>query len=155
MFHPMIVTDVDDLLAGLDTLQVHDHQPPATDEYKQVDQAQLQKDLNIMFKEQAHEKLAHVLKIDMLAQFKGLMLFDYQKDGIRWLVHQEKSGEAKVPFFSQIEYKNGQRAWHCSITRRHQQSPLKHIKGSILADGEKGFTCAKSVTSPWLHLTHA
>jgi uncharacterized protein (DUF2249 family) len=146
----MRVPDVDDLSAGLSMLKVHDHQPPpTTDEFEQVDQAQLQKDLDIMFEEQARDKLAHVPEIDMPAQLKGPTLFDYQKDGIRWLVHQENSGEAKVPFYSEITYKNGQTAWRCSITRRHQRSPPKRVKGGILADGEKRVTRAKNCNIAW------
>jgi len=104
----------------------------------QFEQTQLQKDMDLMFEKQAREKLADVPEYEMPSQFRpGLTLFDHQKEGICWLIHQERSGGAEA-FYTEIKCANGQKAWICNISNKVQLIPPKRAKGSILADGTYG-----------------
>jgi len=102
----------------------------------QSEPTQLQKDLDIMFEKQAREKLTDVPHYSIPSQFReGLKLYDHQKEGIRWLVHQERSGGADG-FFTATEDRCGRKAWRCNISDELQPFPPKQAKGAILADGK-------------------
>ena len=88
-----------------------------------------------MFEEQCKNKTQSLPQISMPEQFKNLTLYNHQKDGIQWLVHQERSDKAIPPFFKKV--KAGSReVWYCEITQCQQMSPPRPIRGGILADGK-------------------
>ena len=61
---------------------------------------------------------------------KNLKLFDYQVQGITWLIHQERRSE--IPsWFTQ----EGPRTWRDKITGSMFSSRPRPVKGGILADG--------------------
>jgi hypothetical protein len=90
--------------------------------------------LDAMFDEQTKNRLAQLPNYDMPPQFQNLELYDYQKDGIRWLIHQERNDSALPPFVKEI-FELGRKRWRCTITRAIFLKPPKPICGGVLADG--------------------
>lgn len=129
---------VDHLTAALGKISIDgspnsDVQGRGSDEYEKT---QLQKELDLMFDKQAREKLDGVPRLDMPSQFRdGLTLYDHQKEGISWLVHQERSGGADGLFIETTGV-NGEKSWTCKISDERQNEPPKRAKGAILADGK-------------------
>lgn len=69
----------------------------------------------------------------MPSAFKSkLKLFDYQVQGIRFLVEKERN-PPRAPFFRQVKEK-GKTMHLCEITRSSQVNPPSRIKGTILCD---------------------
>lgn len=125
---------VDYLTSAINKINLHGSpQSRVSDEYEQT---QLQKELDEMFEKQAREKLTNVPDYKMPSQFRqGLNLFDHQVEGIRWLIHRERSGGAEG-LFAETHRANGEKAWRCKISDKLQTQPPKRAKGAILADGK-------------------
>lgn len=100
-------------------------------------QSPLQRDLDALFEKQAREKLHSVPLYDLpMKLFRpGLTLYDHQKEGIRWLVHQERSGGAEG-LFSRTTNVMGETIWECKISGDTTKIEPKRAKGAILADGK-------------------
>ena len=90
-------------------------------------------ELDKMFDKQTAEQLQNLPEMEMPSQFHTVTLFDYQKLGIRWLVHQEASNRT-APFYKRVVEK-GKPAWLCEITQSSQPQAPVPIRGGILADG--------------------
>jgi hypothetical protein len=59
-----------------------------------------QKELDDLFEQQSKEKFEEISNFEMPSGFQDhLDFFDYQKDGIRWLVHQETCENRTGPFW--------------------------------------------------------
>ena len=133
--------DVDSLTSAIDGMnlqgqQDHRHSDASSNGSIQAEQTELQKELDLIFEKQAREKLDNVPEYEMPSQFRpGLTLFDHQIEGIRWLVHQERSGGAEA-FFTETQCVDGTKGWRCIISDEVRTTPPKRSKGSILADGK-------------------
>jgi SNF2 family DNA or RNA helicase len=101
---------------------------------KNVDWRTQQKDLDDMFDKQTKEQLENLPDLEMPSQLTNVTLFDYQVQGIKWLVHNETS-TSLAPFYKQVR-ESGQIKWLCEITNCSQTHEPKRIRGGILADGE-------------------
>jgi hypothetical protein len=104
-------------------------------EMTNVDWANAHEELDQMFDQQTKNRLEQLPDYAMPPQLQNLELFDYQKDGIRWLIHQERNESAISPFVKEI-FQNGKKKWICTITRCIFTSPPKGICGGVLADGK-------------------
>jgi hypothetical protein len=67
----------------------------------------------------------------MPACLTNITLFDYQIQGIKWLV--KETSPSPAPFSKQVTEK-GKLVYLCDIANASQQNPLKGIKGSLLCD---------------------
>ena len=106
---------------------------PAAVEQKMVKWSAEQEELDAMFEKLTREQLSNLPQIAMPTQFQdGTELFEYQKQGIRWLVHQE-TGNKPPPFYKQVSEGN-RKMWLCEITQCSQPEKPLPITGSILAD---------------------
>lgn len=87
-----------------------------------------QQELDKMFEEIQLKQLENLPDIPMPKQFEHMNLYDYQKNGIRWLYNQEKSGQ--LP--SWFERRNNK--WLCTVTGLQQMKDPHPVRGSLLAD---------------------
>ncbi len=77
--------------------------PAVTVEKKKMDWQQQEKELDKMFDKQLQDQMKHLPKIDMPNHLlKGIQLFDYQVQGIKWLVKQEAHDDTSRPFYKQV-----------------------------------------------------
>lgn len=105
-------------------------------EEKSIDWKKTQKELDDMFELQSREKMLSLPDIPMPTQFENnenLSLFEYQKEGIQFLVNQETRVDATPPFYKLRRYGSVER-WYCNITQRSSAIKPQPIRGSILAD---------------------
>ena len=109
-------------------------------ERKKLDWNQQAKALDEMFDKQNQdiEKSIPAYAIPTSKIFRNnLQLFDYQIQGICWLVHREKSltstDPALSPFYKKVKEK-GREMYLCEITQSSQPNRPKPISGGILAD---------------------
>ena len=100
-------------------------------ETKTMDWTLQAQQLDDMFDKQAAEQLHKLPEIPTPSTLKT-PLKDYQKLGLKWLVHQEESAP-KIPFFTPQQEK-GKQVWHCSITNASQPQEPEGFRGGILAD---------------------
>jgi SNF2 family DNA or RNA helicase len=101
-----------------------------------VDWTEKQKELDKMFEKDASEKFVGIAEFQMPDGFnEDVKLYPHQKDGIRWLLHQETTENAPS-FWSQVALgTNKDRLWwRCKITGQFQKRRPNPIRGSILAD---------------------
>ena len=78
-------------------------QQPVAVHSKKLDWDAQAKELDEMFDKQCEMQTKNLTDIPMPIQFSSdLQLFDYQKTGIRWMVHQEIYSK-EVPFFEQVK----------------------------------------------------
>lgn len=89
--------------------------------------------LDEMFDQQAVARLQGLPNYPMPKQFANLTLFDYQKQGIRWLIHQERNENRVAPWLKEVTLL-GSKKWKCSITRSVLSRPPNPVCGGILAD---------------------
>jgi SWI/SNF-related matrix-associated actin-dependent regulator of chromatin subfamily A3 len=101
---------------------------PASIDISNMDSEQTIEVLDRMFDEIQAEQLANLPSIPMPKHLAKMELYDYQKDGIKWLVNQERKDT--VPFFEKV----GKSTWKCVITEARLNVPPSPIRGSILAD---------------------
>lgn len=102
---------------------------PARVDLTSMDWEQQQQELDNMFEQILQEQLADLPDIAMPTQFaRNIHLYDYQKQGIRWLYKQEQCDQ-EHPFFTKRNH-----MWECSITHCRQPQPPRPIQGSVLAD---------------------
>lgn len=118
-------------------LQGHRRSDASSNGSIQAEQTELQQELDLIFEKQAREKLDNVPEYEMPSQFRaGLALFDHQKEGIRWLIHQERTGGAQA-FYTKTQDVDGTKGWRCVISEEFRSEPPKRSLGSILADGKR------------------
>ena len=124
----------------------------------------VQKELDDIFVQQTKERMRHVPNIDMpkiLTRNEDLTLYDYQQDGIRWLVHKEVSSPVAIPsFYKQkvarpgLTSKDMSIQYECTLTKRVYETRPQPIRGSILADGTFSFTSWSCPVTFWLYPHH-
>jgi hypothetical protein len=142
---PDRATSLEGLTAGLTdkeatslhalTAGLADKEPELEVEMTNVDWADAHEQLDEMFDQQTKNRLEQLPDYSMPPQLQNLELFDYQKDGIRWLIHQERNESAMSPFIKEI-FHAGKKKWMCTITRCiFLKPPNKSVCGGILADG--------------------
>lgn len=108
-------------------------QPVPVVHSKKLDWDAQAKELDEMFDKQCEMQTMNLTDIPMPIQFSSdLQLFDYQKTGIRWMVHQEIYSK-EVPFFEQVK-ETGKKMWLCRLTNSSQEEEPKLVRGGILAD---------------------
>lgn len=96
-------------------------------------------ELDQMFEKAAQEQIANLPDYEMPELLSHLHLYNHQKNGIRWLVHQER--DVVPPYFLEKK-EGGQRRWQCNITKVVQLAPPAPVRGGILADGKwRHFLC--------------
>jgi len=112
-------------------LEEEDWEAPAdVDMSLMADWQSQQQGLDKMFEEIQSKQLADLPDVPMPKQFEKMDLYDYQKDGIRWLCNQERS-DSKPSWFKQVD--NGK--WLCTVSGLSQLKDPHPIRGGILADG--------------------
>jgi SNF2-related domain len=116
------------LLRGTSTPMAHVEMSTET-----TDWAAQQEELDKMFDAAVKNQLEGLPQYPMPPEFDSLDLFDYQKAGIRWLIHQERNDDAVPPWFTK-RTQLGREFWHCDITKCLQDQAPKPIRGGILAD---------------------
>ena len=118
-------------------LEEEDWEAPAdVDMSLMADWQSQQQGLDKMFEEIQNKQLADLPDVPMPKQFEKMDLYDYQKDGIRWLCNQERS-DSKPSWFKQLD--NGK--WLCTVSGLSQLKDPHPIRGGILADGTCGGVC--------------
>ena len=97
-----------------------------------------QKALDKMWEENEKGKFDGLLPYRAPQGFKdSVKLFEYQQDGIRWLLQGEQSPESRVsPFYKKCYLgANAQiEKWRCSVTRKFRSEPPAPDYGSALCD---------------------
>jgi hypothetical protein len=88
-----------------------------------------QKELDAMFDQVHKDQMAGIPEYPLSSHLHNVTLFDYQLEGIRWLIHQERNQNI-LPFFT---FKPGQ-GWFCEITKCLMKKKPEPISGRILAD---------------------
>ena len=105
--------------------------PPVVVQSIAMDWGKQQEALDDMFDKQLQEQMQNLPNLDM-PTFKGITLFEYQIQGIKWLVEKETRPKP-APFYSEV-MENGRRVHFCEITQSSQQTAPELIRGSILCD---------------------
>jgi hypothetical protein len=137
---PIRAASLQELTAGL-----NDTKADLEVEMTNVDWADAHEQLDEIFDQQSENRLEQLPNYSMPTQFQNLELFDYQKDGIRWLIHQERNQTAVPPFIKEI-FQGGRKKWLCTITRAIFLKPPKPICGGVLADGKcQNARCIRSL----------
>lgn len=88
--------------------------------------------LDTMFERISAEKLKNLEIIDMPKQLQNVELYEHQKEGISWLVHNEVSSD--LPGWYTKEEKNGKTRYRCMVTHHSSRKKPQPVRGSILAD---------------------
>jgi SNF2-related domain len=94
-----------------------------------VDWEAQQKQLDEMFDQLHKDQMVDVPEYELSPLLNRIEFFDYQVDGIRWLMHQERH-ETMLPFFKRMP----DRGWFCEITQCIMAKKPDAIAGRILAD---------------------
>jgi len=95
-----------------------------------------QKELDAIFEENDKSKWDGVAPFHKPKGLKSSVeLFDYQQDGVRWLLHQETVRGRIPPFYKQITNSRGETVFKCTLTGKHHADRPESPAGSILADG--------------------
>jgi hypothetical protein len=98
-----------------------------------------QMQLDLLFLKQNKDRMKDVPVIPMpeMLEENGIVLFDYQEQGVRWLVHKERTNTAIPPFYTPRALGNAKdRHWYvCSITGKFHSTRPEPLRHSILADG--------------------
>jgi len=97
-----------------------------------------QLELDEMFEQLTEHKFDNIPPFVMPDGFReGIQLFDYQQDGIRWLLHQETAKDRVAPFWKLIKLgMSNNEWWNCSLTMKKQKEMPVSPSSSILADGK-------------------
>ncbi|CAJ1964574.1 unnamed protein product [Cylindrotheca closterium] len=107
--------------------------PEAVIQTQALDWNQQQKQLDDIFEKQLESQLKDLPNLEMPSAFKSkLKLFDYQIQGIRFLVQKERN-PPPAPFFRKVK-EQGKTMHLCEITQSSQANPPSPIKGSLLCD---------------------
>ena len=91
-----------------------------------------QEELDKMFDEQLERQLQNLPPLPAPSCLQFITLFDFQIQGIRWLV-QNETHPRPAPFFTTVQEK-GQTMHLCEITQSSQKDPPTPMRGSILCD---------------------
>eukprot|EP00980_Cylindrotheca_fusiformis_P021352 scaffold8235_cov113-Cylindrotheca_fusiformis.AAC.6 len=98
---------------------------------EKIDWCRQQEELDSMFDQQLQRQLQNLPDLDM-PNFCNLQLFDFQVQGIRFLVQKETNPQPP-PFFTTVK-EQGRTMHLCEITQSSQPHPPSPIRGSILCD---------------------
>lgn len=102
-------------------------------ERKKMELDKMQQKLDKMFDKQLEEQYRELPDIDMPYHLlKDIELFDYQIQGIKWLVKKE-TVQSLAPFYEVRKF-GGKDSYYCKITNSYQSLPPRQIKGSLLCD---------------------
>ena len=104
---------------------------PLTVVTKRLDWNKQQQALDKMFDKELEAQYKDLPNVNMPSCFKGITLFDYQIQGIKWLLKKEAG--ATAPFYKSVK-EGGKQMYLCEITQSSQSQPPSPIKGSILCD---------------------
>jgi len=105
---------------------------PPTVVKRKLDWNKQQQALDEMFDKQLEDQYKDLPNVNMPSCFKNIELFEYQVQGIKWLLKKE-TRENPAPFYNTV--KEGGKQMHlCEITQSSQSQPPSPIKGSILCD---------------------
>jgi SWI/SNF-related matrix-associated actin-dependent regulator of chromatin subfamily A3 len=96
-----------------------------------IDWEKKRDDLDQLFDRQSEDQLAKLPHYDMPGLLSHINFFDYQKQGIRWLIHQEKGS---IPAYITLDESSGQKLWKCAITNCVLDEEPKPVRGGILGD---------------------
>ena len=99
---------------------------------KKLDWNKQQQALDEMFDKHLEEQYNDLPNINMPSCLRNIELFDYQIQGIKWLLKKE-TGENTAPFYKSVK-EGGKNMYLCEITQSSQSQPPSPIKGSILCD---------------------
>ena len=103
--------------------------PADVDMSMMLDWESQHQELDKMFEEIQQKQLENLPDIPMTKQLEKMELFDYQKNGIRWLYNQETSDQLPSWFHRRC---NGN--WFCTVTGLQQTKDPRPVRGSLLAD---------------------
>jgi len=128
---------IDESAKQLSNLNLNDTSSKALQQQEELAKRDAtQKELDAMFEENSSSKLHGIPEFVQPAGLKdSVQLFDYQKDGVRWLLHQETSRDRLAPFVKKVEGRNGEELFKCTLTHRVQSQKPVSPSSSILADG--------------------
>lgn len=65
---------------------------------------------------------------------RSTKLLPHQKDGVRWLLHQENDPPMN-PFYREVQKQDGTLSYRDRFTGRGLEQPYSPVKGAVLADG--------------------
>lgn len=99
---------------------------------KKLDWNKQQQALDEMFDKHLSEQYNDLPNINMPSCLRNIELFEYQIQGIKWLLKKE-NGENAAPFYKSVK-EGGKNMYLCEITQSSQSQPPSPIKGSILCD---------------------
>lgn len=104
-------------------------------EVRNLDEETMQKELDETSDKQSEQKFDGIPKFVMPVGFHDdIHMYDYQKDGIRWLFHQETNTDRVSPFWKESHQGRGL-LWKSPLTGKTQMSRPTSPRASILADG--------------------
>lgn len=108
---------------------------PTPTKVEELDWKSAQKELDKVFAMQSRQRMKGVPKIAMPEIFEknGVKLYEHQVEGIRWLVHKEKTNEEVPPFYKKRPFGSKQ-YWRCRITGTIHKEDPEPLHNSILAD---------------------
>ena len=100
-----------------------------------------QLELDEMFEQLTEHKFDNIPPFVMPDGFReGTQLFDFQQDGVRWLLCQETAKDRVAPFWKLIKLgMSNNEWWNCSLTMKKQKEMPVSPSSSILADGKCDF----------------
>lgn len=92
--------------------------------------------LDEMFDELALKQVELLPDYPIPPLLSHMQLFDHQKVGIRWLIHQERG---EIPSYIEELEANGRKLWKCIITKVTMPNKPEPVRGGILADDMGAF----------------
>jgi SNF2-related domain len=107
---------------------------PIQVESSQVNMENLNLQLDLMFEECSAKRFENIPEYPMPLLLKKVNLFEYQKQGIRWLIHQERSGAVPNALPSHCRQKDDFSGYLCTITGSSMLQRPPPVRGGILAD---------------------
>lgn len=132
------VNVVHDLLESMKAVAISDPNDPNVMN-ETIDWEKERDQMDRYFDHQAKEQLKLLPRFTKPKGFKAdVNLFAHQKDGIRWLVAQERNPHPN-PFCREQTLKDGSSIYLDRFTtgRKLVEGPYLPVKGAVLADGER------------------
>lgn len=125
----------DDLVELFQSVKITDPNDPNV-ENEFIDWEKERDEMNRFFDHQSKNQLKNLPRFKQPPGFKSnAKLFPHQKDGIRWLLSQERNPRPN-PFFREQELKDGSKIFRDRTTGIKLDGPYLPVKGAILADGK-------------------
>lgn len=99
-----------------------------------IDWEKERKEMDKIFEQQARDKLKYLPQMVMPHQFRNdVVLFQHQKDGIRWLVNQENNPPPS-PFYRESTREDGSKRYYSRLNFGKRMPKPAPLSGSVLAD---------------------